>query len=215
MKLLILASVLSLVSLVHGQEITDQERFGKTSEQVSKLGHAKWIAFFCDNSRAGASGRVKAEHIFAIAIHEQNEKKIARLPKQEQEFLSNCRAWFASLAKYAFTVGESVYPSWEGWPLEISKTSTAVNVAIQDLLDRPKLQKVYSKAAIITTLDSRQATILGDARAEDSYSRLHYPSFKVSLNHGEDLFKLRSEKERQIMWRFASEMADVMSTKRL
>ncbi|HLO98223.1 MAG TPA: hypothetical protein VK171_06485, partial [Fimbriimonas sp.] len=50
------------------QPYTDQDRLGKTSEQVVALGHAGWLSWFCDPSRAGEAGKVQAERIYGYEL---------------------------------------------------------------------------------------------------------------------------------------------------
>ena len=58
------------------QEYTDQDRFGKTPEQVLAMGRTKWHEWYTHESRGGMSttGETFAEMIYADAVGKENKE---------------------------------------------------------------------------------------------------------------------------------------------
>lgn len=93
------------LALLLTQDYTDQDRFGKTREQVLAMGRTKWHEWYTHESRGGMStvGETFAEMIYADAVGKQNKDllmvakgpRIAIIIELDQGFgrtIDNCTA---------------------------------------------------------------------------------------------------------------------------
>lgn len=126
--LFLLALAISLVA--SAQTFQTSDRFDKSADAVVRMGHDDWVEWYCDDSRRGPSGRVEAEKVYCLALHEVIQPVLARRSESEQAFFSDARSLFADLAKTSFVTGMDLSGHSEAWSLPIAESSTAINEAI-------------------------------------------------------------------------------------
>jgi hypothetical protein len=206
MKLCVLFLLMVVVGVSHCQSYTDQDRFGKTNEQVARMKHRDWVSWYCDASRGGEGQKVVAEKIYAVALYEDNQRRLKGRPEADRKFYDGVFVKLANLAKYALTINDACYPNRKNGPLTAAETGTAINRLISDMLSSktPSERKAFKdvKRAFVKG-NERIATISMDT-GSSKYVQDHYPAMGRMIDQLELEFRNRGANDHQLMVHFCA-----------
>jgi len=203
-----------LSSIGSGQALTDADRFGKTVDQVLKMGREGWTTFYCSAERGGPGGREQAEVAYCLALNERNERVASTRTPQERLYYDNARSLFADMAKRSFLVGMALNPRWEGWSLEIKRSSTAVNQAVWDLINPTTPSKSRSFAEVRAYWKRTQPDWAKFAGSDINHAKSCFQSLGDMIDLMEDRYRERPRNERLAIINFAIDMVDMAVKKR-
>lgn len=196
--------------LLFGQAPDGPNRFGQTIKKILSMGHDKWVDWYVAEPRRGS--RVDAENSFCMALHERNVAILQRRPKEEQDFLSECRSMFADLAKTAFVAGSEIEPQWQGWPVAIAESSTAVNLALYEVMTGKGTGPKVSEETILAVWALGENRML--ALPTDNVGRNSYMSMKHGMSRVFEKFSSKKKNARDAALRFCLAMTKLASTER-
>jgi len=186
----------------HSKQWPTIERYGKSELEIVAMGHDPFVKWFCEPGRAGVSGRMEAENVFALALNECNAPLLKKLSRREQKFMEDVYSTFADMAKSSFVTGILATSESDAWSLPIKESSTAVGAAVYSILN-PAFQPPTTKLEDLDKLHARVAARMrakNPAHAEDG-GRLKYLAGVI-----EKLFAPRPKREREIAQRFTVDM---------
>ncbi|MBC8063553.1 MAG: hypothetical protein H7Y17_01885 [Chlorobia bacterium] len=216
MRGLLVASLLCLMCLCLSQSYSDQDRFGKSSQEVVALGHSQWVAWYCDPIRAGANGRVDAEKIYCVALYMRNQSLLEKQTAADRKFYDDCQILFANACKSAFTVGTSIHYFWTGWSLEIAQSSTSINQTIGELLVEPAEVKLIKKADVLAEYEKGKK-LIGSLEGDNqyvNYAKREFPRMTHLIESADKLVKGRSGSQQALTWRLMLGFVKLVTTKR-
>lgn len=190
----LLALSITLCVATPNQDFQTSDRFGKSADAVVRMGHDGWVNWYCEDSRRGPSGRVEAERVYCLALHELTGPLLHKRTKEDQAFFGDVRSYFADLAKTSFGVGLELTDHDDAWSLPIAQSSTAINETLWRMLKKEKLRQPR-KVAEVTDLASRieaevqqrRPSLLSDAQRFRGLSKRiekHFqsrPDYEVAL----------------------------------
>lgn len=183
--------------------------FGQSNSRILKMGHDRWIRWSCDSSRAGEAGRRDAEVTFCLAVHERNVTLLAQKSVADQRRYDDYRALFADMAKSAFVAGSELYRDWNGWPVAIAESSTAVNVAIFDLLSGRASAVVPTESEVL--LHWRNGLAAALALPEGHVGREAYNHMSGHIHTVATKFEGRPKREFNTAMSFCDAMVELAS----
>jgi hypothetical protein len=134
----LLALSITLCVAAPKQDFQTSERFGKSADAVVRMGYDGWVNWFCEDTRRGPSGRVEAERVYCLALHELTGPLLQKRTKEDQGFFSDVRSYFADLAKISFGIGLKLTGRGDAWSLPIAQSSTAINETLWRMLKKEK-----------------------------------------------------------------------------
>jgi len=213
MRSLLLSGLLCLAALSPAQPFSAQDRLGKSYEEVAAMGHDKWVAFYCDPSRFGPEGRVGSEKIYAIALYHRNEKLVAKLPKSEQEFYKEVWLMFANIAKWAFTIADSLFPNAPELSLETATSSTQINETIYAMLNPSLIISHEVTRSQVLALHEEGYKVVRTA-GEGSYAMREYPTLGRMVTGLDSRMAARGDVKRSLAMGFAAQMVKLAALKR-
>lgn len=214
MRALFLVCAIGLAVVGFGQVYKDSDRFGKTSMEVAAMGRAGWIGWYCDSTRAGATGNVEGVKIFAMALYDRNKATLVSKSEAEQKFFDEVWIQYANLAKSSFTVGTVAYPNWEVWSLAVAQSSLSINQLISDLLEGRKARRKVEPREIQSAYLAGKDLLDAAPGRKDEYVKTEYGRSKWILEQVEKLFSPRTSRERYLARQLCLEMIHLASDKR-
>jgi hypothetical protein len=164
MKLWCFAFVALLPFTGSTQDFNSSDRFGKSAEAVVRLGHDQWVRWYCDETRRGKDGRVGAERVYCLALHEVSQPLLQQRSKADQAFFGEARSYFSDLAKTSFAIGFDLTGYSDAWSLPVAKSNTAINETIWLMLQTGGLR--VGKASEVTDLASQIEDRVNQVRPE-------------------------------------------------
>ncbi|MGV3616509.1 MAG: hypothetical protein ACO1SV_14365 [Fimbriimonas sp.] len=179
------------------------QRFGKTEDEVVAMGHDRFVAWYCDDARAGKTGRVEAEKVYGLALTECSAPFLLRLSRPEQKFMEDAICAMADMAKSSVTTAVMSFGEDKDWGMSFAVSSVAVSETVYALVNpkvplppEPKLDwdRVYR-----TVNEKTKARNPGE---EDGAGRL-----KFVAGYVEKVFKDRSPREKALTRAFAAKAA--------
>lgn len=202
MRLLGLGMVLVLALSAQAQDFNSSRRFDKSADSVVEMGHDRWVEFFCSDARAGKEGRVEAERVYCLALHELNTKSLKTLPPSERTFYSDAFSYFADLAKTSFGIGLERSENKDAWALPIAESSTAINETLWRMLNPNRKKAFITQTLNIDNLADRiEAMTTGqdnqlasDSRRYRSIAKkieLHFANRPALERYGAKLFAVK------------------------
>lgn len=158
------------------QTFTDQDRFGKTANEILWMGREGWVQWYNDPTRAGADGSIQAEKIYCRALMDRNGILIKKKSKDSQEFF---RYWWLQLshtAKGAMAVLDTRHRNWDGLSLVAAEIATDVNIAMYEMMSDPYTQRPLLNEMAIFEHYEKGKSVLENASevAKTEYGRLGY-----------------------------------------
>jgi hypothetical protein len=85
-----LGSLLALCCLSSSQQYTQEDRFGKSVDQVLAMGHNKWFDWYTDSKRGGYStaGMSQADQIYAECLGIKTKERLVKASPKDRDFVN-------------------------------------------------------------------------------------------------------------------------------
>lgn len=190
----------------HSQEWKTIERYGRAESEIVKMGHDRFVAWYCDEARAGKEGRVQAEKVFGLAYNECSAPILLRLPRSEQKFMEDAMTAFGDMAKSSVSCAVLSFGEDRPWSLVYAQSSTAVTETVYALLN----PRFTPPAAIRPTdLDAICTTVTQRVRARRPDVEGDGGRLKFLDGHIQKIFKDRSPREKALAKAFALKAAQL------
>ncbi|MBS1724500.1 MAG: hypothetical protein JSS66_16275 [Armatimonadetes bacterium] len=133
--MVVFTSIALLLSLV-GQQFTNEDRFGKSVDQMLAMGRTKWHEWYTDGSRGGLStaGETFAEMTFADGLKQRNAAWRATATAPVQRLVDRLDKDFASTLANCVDVGRAFTGGGTMWNPISAGCAADVEEAIADVL---------------------------------------------------------------------------------
>jgi hypothetical protein len=189
----------------HAEEWKVIERFGKTEGEVVKMGHDRFVKWYCEDARAGKDGRIMAERVYGLALVECSAPFLERLSRPEQKFMEDAISAMADMAKSSVTTAVKTYGENKDWGMSFAESSVAVSETIYALVNPdvplPRAPKVDWDRVYKTVNEQAKAR---NPETEDAAGRL-----QSVAGYLEKVFKDRSPREKAFARAFAAKAANL------
>lgn len=209
MRLATLLLLLALATAGHGQQFHTMafvnqdfhskpwkimERYGKSETEIVAMGHDKFVAWYCEEGRAGKAGRVDAEKLYGFALNECNVPILLSLSREEQRFMESAIVAFADMAKSSVVAAVASVGEDREWSLLFAESATVVNELTYAVL-RPELP--VPKAPNVK-LDTLFTTVSERVRARYPRNLSDGDRLKFLIEHIDKVFKDRSNRDKAL-----------------
>lgn len=187
----------------HSKQWPTLEKYGLTEFDIVKLGHDKFVKWYCYPDRAGQNARLDAEKVYYLALNECNAPLLIKLSRKEQLFMEKMITSFGDMAKSCFAAGIMATKEGPEWSLIVAETNTAVAEAAYLVMNPSITFREESSIDLDKTFDEASRRV--NAKYPDNKTEGNRLKFLVK--YIEDHFKDRSNRERKIARSFIIKMA--------
>lgn len=118
--------------------------FGKTPEQVVKMGRDDWFDYSMKHTHQTNADMSIAEITYGEAMMKVNDKAMARLPKARHDWLLQMRKACRDYSVAAYDMGMSISIESHLWSLDRSRMGGDIEELIRDCIHPKKSSKTVS-----------------------------------------------------------------------
>lgn len=125
-----------LCVLLLPQDYSDQDRFGKTVDQVLAMGQDKWHAYYTDESRGGGStaGESFAQMIYADCLKVKNQAHFRVARDSKTALVLSIDPAFERTVSNCVTAGEALTGGGTMWHIISAGAQVERQLTIRDLI---------------------------------------------------------------------------------
>lgn len=187
MRWFLTVATLACVGSTFAQPFTSTDRFGKSNEDVLRMGNKEWQKWFSEPSRGG-DDKMRGEKIYAYAVNVRNSDLYKTKSKEDHDAIKFSNMYLSNLGKSALVISSDLYGDWKGRGLASAECNTITGLAVYELLEPIRNLTSPSEEDVWKLYEERKAVVKSNTRrsefAVEEYNRLGL-LMKVLLKHQE------------------------------
>lgn len=177
-----LATIALLIALP--QEFKDEDRFGKTVDQVLAMGRDKWHDYYTDESRGGGStaGESFAQMIFADCLRVKNNHRFRTSRDAKTAMVFSLDMSFERTVSNCVTAGSALTGGGTMWNIISSSAQVERQLTLRDLIWPTKGMPRATQAQAWKEFKAAWKDVTDNKEDIESYSDRGATVYKEALN---------------------------------
>jgi hypothetical protein len=176
--------MLSLIlGVVLTQEYTLEDRFGKSVDDVLKMGRDAWHEWYTDSSRAGGStaGESFAQMIFADCLRVKNESHLAVAKGPKEAKIRELEPFFKRTVDNCTDVGRALTGGGTMWNIIHAGCTADNRETVRDLIWPTAKMPQASQKQVWAGIKRTQDLLVKNKSDIESYAAPGSPSFDAAM----------------------------------